>query len=292
MNGVINFLKPPGMSSNGAVVYLRRLLSAKTGHAGTLDPLACGVLPICVGKATRISSYLMGGQKEYIAEVTFGISTDTGDSEGAVMARSSAPLPVEDAVRHALDAFSGRITQETPAYSAVKQNGVKRYKLARRGAALLPQMREVEILETEYLGQTSEAAHRLRVVCGKGTYIRTLCTDMGQALGLPAYMSFLVRTKCAGLRIEDSYTAEELKEESDLTRALLPISSFLSGLPRIDADDSDRRRLCCGAPVDYSGGPFDEACIYAGGELLGIGYARDGAMNISRLLVDNTYADH
>ena len=285
MNGVINFLKPPGMSSNGAVVYLRHLLGAKTGHAGTLDPGACGVLPICVGKATRISSYLMSGNKEYIAEVTFGVSTDTGDSYGRITAQSSAPLPKQQQICTALQGFIGCITQQTPAYSAVKQDGVKRYQRARLGLELKPKLREIEVFEAEYLGQTSEKAHRIRIVCGKGTYIRTLCEDLGQSLGLPAYMSFLVRTRCADLGIETAFTADELTAAS-LDNALLPMDDFLTMLPRIDTDIGKRRPLCCGGTVAYTGAFCEAARLYADGELLGIGYARDGLIKISTLLVD------
>ncbi len=286
MNGVINFLKPPGMSSGGAVVFLRHLLNAKTGHAGTLDPGACGVLPICVGKATRISAYLMGSKKEYIAEITFGASTDTGDSYGKIITKSNEQPPQPTQVEEALKRFSGSVTQLTPAYSAAKQNGVKRYQLARRGVALEPKPREIEIFETEYLGATSMNSHRVRVVCGKGTYIRTLCEDIGQALGLPSYMSFLARTYCAGMRIEDAYTADELQVNGAAQSALLPLDGLLTMLPRIEAETDQRRLLCCGAAVGYDGGQMETARIYAGGKLLGIGSAGNGVMKISTLLVD------
>ena len=286
MNGVINFLKPPGMSSNGAVVFLRHLLNAKTGHAGTLDPGACGVLPICVGKATRISAYLMGGQKEYIAEITFGASTDTGDSYGKIIARSDSNPPTSEQIEEILSGFTGRITQLTPAYSAAKQNGVKRYQLARRGAELDPKPREIEIFEAEYLGQTSKISHRIRVVCGKGTYIRTLCEDIGNALGIPAYMSFLARTRCAGLSIDEAFTADELTQPGAAEKALLPIHGLLDMLPRADADQQARRPLCCGVAVEYEGEPMEPVRIFAGGELLGIGCAGNGVMKISTLLVD------
>lgn len=286
MNGVINFLKPPGMSSGGAVVFLRHLLKEKTGHAGTLDPGACGVLPICVGKATRISSFLMGGKKEYIAEITFGALTDTGDSYGKITEKSDSAPPTSVQVAESLNQFSGRITQLTPAYSAAKQNGVKRYELARRGAELQPKPREIEIFETEYLGQTSLISHRVRIVCGKGTYIRTLCEDIGKILGQTAYMSFLARTRCAGLGIEAAYTADELQEAGVLEKALLPADSFLDMLPRIDAAPEQRRRLICGAPVDCVGTSSELARIYVQEEFLGLGSACDGVMKISTLMVD------
>ena len=286
MNGIINFLKPPGMSSNGAVVFLKHELREKTGHAGTLDPGACGVLPILVGKATRISAHMMVGKKEYIAGITFGASTDTGDSYGAITARSDKQPPEPEQIKDVLSQFTGVVTQLTPAYSAAKQDGVKRYQLARRGAVLEEKPREIEIFETEYLGAESAYTHRIRVVCGKGTYIRTLCEDIGRALGLPAYMSFLARTRCAGLYIEDAWTADALKEAGTITDALLPLEGFLTGLPRADADESVRRLLVCGAPVEYAGVAMETGRVYAGGELLGLGRAEGDMLKISTLLVD------
>jgi len=288
MNGIINFLKPPGMSSNGAVVFLRGLLRVKkTGHAGTLDPGACGVLPICVGKATRISSYMMGGSKEYIAEVTFGKSTDTGDSYGSVTQVSQVALPKVQDVQSALDAFSGLITQQTPAYSAVKHEGRKLYELARRGIEIAPKHREIMIHEAAYLRQTRDDAHLLRIVCGKGTYIRQLCEDIGQSLGISAYMSFLVRTKCAGLNLDQAYTADELKEmQGQIQNVLLPMDGFLSALPRIDADIRHYHPLINGNNVNEPGEDIDKVCIYVQDRLLGIGQRSSGQLKISTLLVE------
>jgi tRNA pseudouridine55 synthase len=153
MDGVLNFLKPPGMTSNAAVVLLRKLTGIqKIGHAGTLDPGACGVLPICVGKATRISDYMMRAKKEYIAEVVFGKRTDTGDSYGTVIQTSGQAPPEEEDVIRTLQKLSGCLTQQTPAYSAVRAGGKKRYELARRGEAVPPHTRQIEIYESEYLG--------------------------------------------------------------------------------------------------------------------------------------------
>lgn len=288
MNGVINFLKPPGMSSNGAVVFLRGLTGVKkTGHAGTLDPGACGVLPICVGKATRISSYMMGGSKEYIAEVAFGKCTDTGDSYGKVISQSDAFLPDEETVKAALKHFVGSITQQTPAYSAVKHEGAKLYQLARRGIAVAPKMREIEIHEAEYLKQTRDDAHLLRIVCGKGTYVRQLCEDIGHSLGLPAYMSFLVRTRCAGLDISAAYTADELKNMGEgIKDVLLPMDNFLKRLPEIHASEESGTLLINGGEADNAGEDTDEARVYLQGRFLGIGRRLDGRLKINVLLVD------
>ena len=289
MNGVINFLKPPGMSSNGAVIFLRGVLGVKkTGHAGTLDPGACGVLPICVGKATRISSYMMGGQKEYIAEVCFGKATDTGDSYGNITAISNAPLPDEAAIKAALEGFVGQFTQRTPAYSAVKHEGQKLYKLARKGVEIPAKMRDIVVYEVEYLRKTRADAHLLRFVCGKGTYIRTLCEDLGRALGTVSYMSLLVRSRCAGLDIADAHTADELKALTGSFKSLLlPSDSFLGSLERIDVPEKCRRALLNGASVSYKHNDVEQARVYLNGSFLGIGNIKDELLKISTLLVDN-----
>lgn len=286
MDGVINFLKPPGMSSNAVVVLLRKLLNIqKIGHAGTLDPGACGVLPICVGKATRISAYMMDEKKEYVAEVTFGKCTDTGDSYGNVTQVLQAEPPSDEDVKCVLAGFTGCITQQTPAYSAVKVNGQKRYDLARKGKELPEQYRQVQIYEIEYMGRTGPDAHRFRVMCGKGTYIRTLCEDIGKALGQYAYMSFLARTRCAGLSIADAVTADELQSKV-AEDALLSMEPFLAKLPRVDALPAQRERLFHGVSVPADMPDMEKVCIYAGGELLGIGGVQQGMAKINTRLVD------
>lgn len=284
MNGVINFLKPPGMSSNGAVVFLRGLTGCKTGHAGTLDPGACGVLPVCVGKATKISSHLMGHKKEYIAELTFGAQTDTADSYGKVSGRTDKiPMNIEDV----LGSFIGNIQQKTPDYSAVKQNGKKLYQLARSGKEIKPVMRNVDIHDVEYLGSTGEASHLLRVSCGKGTYIRTLCEDIAKSLGSLGYMSFLARTKSAGLSIENSVTIDELKSMgSRIEGIVIPIDNFLGDLQRIDIEKEQWNVLYNGGAVNASSGNIEEAAVYCGGKLLGIGRAVDNSIRITTRLVD------
>lgn len=288
MNGVINFLKPPGMSSNGAVVFLRGLLGVKkTGHAGTLDPGACGVLPICVGKATKISSYLMGSKKEYVAEITFGKSTDTGDSYGKIIQETFKDLPNEAEVKKALIGFCGEIEQQTPAYSAVKHNGKKLYQLARQGITIESKKRDVVIYELEYINQIRPDAHLIRVVCGKGTYIRALCEDIGKSLNIPAYMSFLIRTKCSGLDVGDSYTADELKALGEKVKnVLLPMDMFLASMPSAMAKRQQRDILLNGGSVHCAGEDSNPVRIYIEDELLGIGSREDNMLKITTLLVD------
>ena len=286
MDGVINFLKPPGMSSNAVVVFLRKLLNVqKVGHTGTLDPGACGVLPICVGKATRISAYMMDDKKEYIAEVKFGKCTDTGDSYGKMTQESHVAMPSDDEVMCATRSFTGDITQQTPAYSAVKVGGRKRYDLARRGETLPELYRSVHIYDIECMGRTGPDSHRIRVMCGKGTYIRTLCEDIGKALGQCAYMSFLARTMCAGLSIADAVTAEEL-QSGNAEDMLLPMEPFLTKLARVDAPAEQRDRLFHGVSVSIDMPDIETACIFADGELMGIGSVLQGMAKINTRLVD------
>ncbi|MGI5850442.1 MAG: tRNA pseudouridine(55) synthase TruB [Christensenellales bacterium] len=288
MNGIVNFLKPPGMSSNGAVMFFRKLLGGvKTGHAGTLDPGACGVLPLCVGKATKISAYLMGGEKEYIAEITFGKTTDTGDSYGRITGMIDADFPDVDDIMQALSQFCGRIFQQTPAYSAAKHEGKKMYELARKGIEIPRKDREVFIRDIKYLTRTKPNAHLIRVVCGKGTYIRTLCEDIGKSLGSLAYMSFLVRTRCAGLNIADAYTANELAcSKDDIIKAVLPMDMFLDSIPQADVNKSYRSVLFNGGRVVYHGQDSDAIRVYAENEFIGIGCVKNSQLKITTLLAD------
>lgn len=212
MNGIINVLKPPGMSSSGVVVYLRRVLGEKRiGHTGTLDPGAAGVLPICVGRSTRLSEYIMDHDKTYLAEVRFGVATDTLDTYGTVTRRQDCQISRE-ALERVIPAFVGEILQTPPAYSAVKIGGQRAYALARKGVIVQKPPRKVCVRRLEILHQTGENRFMVRVVCSKGTYIRTLIADMGEALGVPAVMSFLLRESSGGYALADAYTLDELAE--------------------------------------------------------------------------------
>lgn len=286
MNGVINFLKPPAMSSNGAVLFLRGLLGIKrVGHAGTLDPGACGVLAVCVGKATRISSYIADCKKEYVAEVSFGKSTDTGDSYGEIIRTSDMALPEIENVKEALSGFCGKTVQKVPAYSAVKHEGKKLYMLARAGKEIPEKKREIEIFSAQHIMQTARNSHLIKIVCAKGTYIRVFCEDLGEKLGLPAYMSLLVRTKCAGLDISQAYTADELKQQ-DCAKAINCTEQFLTLFPRVSLDKTNRSKLVNGAQVAAKCDDIDKARLYAQDEFIGLGYVRGGVAKITTLLVD------
>ena len=212
-NGVINVLKPSGLTSSDVVVRLKRILGQKkVGHTGTLDPGAAGVLPIVAGKATKISDYIMGGEKVYLAEVTFGAATDTLDSYGQVLHRSERqPNVDEHTLLEATKAFIGKQWQQPPMYSAIKLNGQKMYELARKGQQIDIPKREVEIYDIELVNRTGAYSYLLKIHCSKGTYVRTLISEIGQHLGELSYTSFLMRAQTGNFYVQDSWTLEEIE---------------------------------------------------------------------------------
>jgi tRNA pseudouridine55 synthase len=236
MHGVLNFLKPPGMTSHDAVAFVRRVASTKrVGHTGTLDPAAAGVLPICIGQATRLVEYLQEGTKEYIAEVTFGYETDTLDAMGETVSAGDASGVTLELLRVALDPFHGVIQQTPPLYSAIKQGGKKLYELARAGveeSAVEITSREVTISQlhvTRFVAgdaSTQQARAILHIECSGGTYIRSLVRDIGRSLSCGATMTFLVRTRNGFFSIDDAHTAESIS--NNYSAAMLPITDALS----------------------------------------------------------------
>ncbi|MDD7678815.1 MAG: tRNA pseudouridine(55) synthase TruB [Anaerovibrio sp.] len=233
MDGFVNFLKPPGMTSHDAVGYARRQLGEKkVGHAGTLDPGAAGVLPIAVGRATRLIEYMDSVEKAYRAELVFGFATDSGDDSGSVVERAeSFAMPEREQLLEAFHAFTGTITQVPPAHSAIKINGRRACDLLREGRQVEIPSRQVQIHSLELL-QVGKNHISFDVVCSKGTYIRSLCTDLGAHLGVPATMSFLVRRAVGSFALEEAVTAEQLAELKE--GALLPMDGCLGHLPRYD----------------------------------------------------------
>lgn len=215
MDGFINVLKPTGLSSHDVVNIVRRIFRQKrVGHAGTLDPAAAGILPVALGRAARLIAYMEGADKSYRAEIAFGYATDTGDVYGEIIESVPHPvLPSEEVLRRTLGRFVGEVTQIPPAYSAIKVGGQRAYDLARQGAVVEIPARTVVIHRLE-LADIDFARRRILVDvdCAKGTYIRALCTDIGAALGLPATMRFLLRTRVGGFAVADAHTIEELEE--------------------------------------------------------------------------------
>ncbi len=293
MNGILNVLKPPGMTSFDVVNHLRGILKTrKIGHTGTLDPGAAGVLPVCVGKATGAIEYLVEKDKTYRAELTLGITTDTQDSSGNVLEVKNADVS-EESIREVVLSFRGKITQVPPMYSAIKVGGVKLYELARKGITVERPPRQVEIYSIEVLDIDGPKV-LLDVKCSKGTYIRTLCADIGDRLGCGAHMSFLVRTRSGPFDINDACMLEDIKisaEQGRLGEMLRSVDCVFDGMPALQLGEKDARRIVNGAMIETGGRdikPGTKFRLYLGsGEFLALGEAvrRDGRMKIKPLKV-------
>lgn len=211
-DGFINVLKPPGMTSHDVVSYIRRIYGEKkVGHTGTLDPGAAGVLPVAVGKATRLIEYIADADKSYRVELTFGYETDSGDDAGSLVRAEPVVMPDHKLIEHTLKGFAGENLQIPPMHSAIKVNGKKLYDMARKGITIDVPPRKVQIYGV-FLLLVKAPSLLFDVNCSKGTYIRSLCADIGKVLRLPCTMSFLVRTRSGGFSLSDSATLEEIKE--------------------------------------------------------------------------------
>lgn len=252
MNGLINLLKPPGMSSAQAVSFVKRTLGCKVGHAGTLDPEAAGVLPLMIGRATKLFDYITEDHKVYLAEIAFGYATDTEDAQGNIVGESSH-LPDEGEIRRALADFAGAVMQRPPAFSALKQGGERLYALARRGNEVELSARPVFIEKIEYLGRSDQAGCYIRVHCGKGTYIRSLCRDIGERVGSKAHMRFLLRERVGAFVIGSAVTPEEVAEQAGnglhQPECLLSPDLFLQHLSAVYIPVSLAKKVMNGVPV-------------------------------------------
>lgn len=283
MNGIINLLKPPAMSSGQAVGAIRKTLGIrKVGHTGTLDPGAAGVLPVCVGRATKIADYIMQGDKEYIAEMTVGCATDTLDSYGMIVERSAKSIQRTE-LEVILSNFTGEILQTPPAYSALKQNGIPLYKLARQGNMVQKPPRQVQIHEIEILDGEKDC-FLIRIRCSKGTYIRSLIADIARAAGGLAYTSLLIRTQTGGFSLEKAVTLNELDE-----KALIPMEEALTFLERLELNSYLFDIVRTGSPVDIAKANIDvckgtDYAVYCDGSLIGIGRRVDAYLKIVTML--------
>lgn len=287
MNGTINVNKPVGFTSHDVVAKLRGILSTKRiGHTGTLDPDATGVLPICVGTATKAAEFLTAEQKEYVAEVTLGAETDTQDASGTVL-RFTAVHVTEEDVSAAVRQFVGEIAQTPPMYSAIKQDGKRLYELAREGKTVERKPRIVTI--DAIVIESFDLEHKkfsMRVRCSKGTYIRTLCQDIGERLGCFAHMSALCRTRSGGFRIEDAYTLPEIEAmmAAGDTSFLTPVDRVFGTLPALYLSARKAQKMCNGVRVSTPG--MEEGCTYRvydeKGCFLTVSKAEDGVLKIKK----------
>lgn len=215
LNGIINIYKKKGYTSHDVVAKARGILrERKIGHTGTLDPEAEGVLPLCIGGATKAVPYLTDADKCYEAEVILGETTTTEDATGEILQRYEVNVTKEQ-VKEVISSFIGDYIQTPPMYSAIKVNGVRLYELARQGIVVERPSRQVKIYSCELIEWIDEKRFRIRVQCSKGTYIRTLCTDIGEALGCGAHMGYLLRTKVGAFTLNESLTLEELEAKKE-----------------------------------------------------------------------------
>lgn len=278
-DGVLLLDKPSGITSNAALSRAKRILGIKkAGHTGTLDPLASGLLTLCFGQATKVAGFLLDADKTYDALVRLGITTDSEDAEGEVLERHRVPALDDARVEAVLEKFRGSIEQVPPMHSALKHKGQRLYELARRGEAVERPPRPVVIHALELLERDEETL-RLRVGCSKGTYVRSLARDIGQALGCGAHLAGLRRTASAPFDVRDAVTLDALESlTQDQARALLaPADRALERLPAVELDDQQARRIMqgqrlAGLRASHSG----RVRIYAPAAFLGIG-EMDGA---------------
>ncbi len=258
LNGIINVYKPKGITSHDAVYRLRRILSIKKiGHTGTLDPGAEGVLPMCIGRATKVADMITAADKEYLAEVTLGSATDTQDAEGKVISSVNMEelrVTASDIEAEAAN-FYGDIMQIPPMYSAIKVGGKKLYELARQGVEIEREARRVHIdsIEVSNFLPSADKVHvfSMRVACSKGTYIRTLCHDLGERLGCHAHMSGLVRTKSGRFTVREAYTLDKIEDmykSGDLS-FFTPIDSVFTELEAITVPEKEAFKIMNGVRI-------------------------------------------
>lgn len=286
LDGIINVLKPPGMTSSDVVVYLRRLLRVKkVGHAGTLDPNAAGVLVVCIGKSTKIADYIMEAEKIYRGELVLGIKTDTLDADGQIIHESSS-LPDLLSIEKVFSQYQGKLMQHPPMYSARKHKGKRLYELARQGKKVEVSPREIEIYENKILNYAAPNRVFFEVACTKGTYIRSLARDIGESLGCGAYLSFLIRIKNGSFAIDNSYSLQEIKEAfltQGMDKMLMPMDRALSKFNAIELDAQVFSKAVNGNIMDVDSITSDIKGIdrgdllrvYCKGQFLGLGYIND-----------------
>jgi tRNA pseudouridine55 synthase len=289
MDIVVQFNKGYNTTSHDAVTAVKKLFKVrKAGHAGTLDPLATGVLLVCLNEATKITGYLSDLDKEYIVTAKLGESTDTYDSEGSITRRSTAALVItRNEVEKTLSGFTGEIEQTPPMFSAIKMNGRPLYELARKGIEVERKPRIVVVSSIEIM-EFKMPYLRMRVSCSKGTYIRSLCNDIGDALGAGAHVTELARTRIGDFTLENSAAIEELPQKSE---ALHSIDAALKHLHEIRLNSDEYIRARNGNPVSLKPdngrkgdqGPFFVRLKNPEGSIFGIGKVAANSIKIERL---------
>ena len=292
VDGVLLLDKPIGVSSNAALQQCKRLYrAAKAGHTGTLDPLASGLLPICFGEATKFAHMLLDADKTYVATIHLGVTTTTGDAEGSVVLER--PIAASQAeLESLLPRLVGRVVQRPPAYAALKYQGRKYYEYARAGIEIPRAEREIVIAELT-LDAWSPPEARLTVRCSKGTYVRVLAEDLGEALGCGAHLAALRRTATGGFELGAAVTLDALTTLADdaRDRRLLPADALVAALPRLDLAPSEAAGFRDGRAIAHTGLADGVYRTYAGGCFVGVAHAARGTVQ-PRRLVAAPAADH
>lgn len=278
-NGILVIDKPQNWTSHDVVAKLRGILHVKRiGHAGTLDPMATGVLPVFVGRATRAVEFAAEREKEYIAGLRLGVVTDTQDVTGTPLETNPVSVTREQ-VEAVLDRFRGPIQQIPPMYSAIKKDGKKLYELARRGQEVERQPRPITIYGLELMDQVSPTEFTLRVLCSKGTYVRTLCHDIGQALGCGGTLSSLRRTQSAGFTLDQAVTLEQVAGMEDPAASLLPVETYFAHYPALTlTSEGAVKKVRNGNPVTMEGADGTYRVYSRDGEFLALSKLEQGCL--------------
>lgn len=297
MSGILPVKKPAGFTSFDVIGKLRGVTKTrKIGHSGTLDPMATGVLPLFFGGATKCCDLLPNEDKRYVADVKFGIVTDTQDTTGRVLKESESHVSKAE-FEEVFRGFIGKQLQLPPMYSAVKVNGRPLYDLAREGKVVERAQKEIEVYDIKLLEFDEHAqTAKIEVSCGKGTFIRTLINDMGEKLGCGASMSALERTMAAGFEISECYTISEIEEmmkEGTFEEHLIPIEKLYEDLPKLILSDFDKRLYRSGVPLELRkrgwGGIFGNIAVFdESGMLLGISFMDEEANELKLRKMMNT----
>ncbi len=269
ISGWLNVNKPEGVTSNDAVMIIKRALGfPKIGHAGTLDPLASGILPIALGEATKLVQYMMEDDKVYVFTATWGEQRTTDDREGDVIATSPV-RPTPDHINAVLSEFIGTIQQKPPAFSAIKVDGKRAYDMARAGEEVDLAARPVHIYELELTESTPDTA-TFRCVCGKGTYVRSLARDIAEKLGTKAYVSRLIRENVGPFSLKNAISLDIFRENPDkdhLESNVLPVQTVLDDIPELAVNDSEAARLKNGQKLTFIARPDVERLVKAGHDI-------------------------
>lgn len=281
MDGILIINKPKGYTSHDIVNIVKKTLNtSKVGHAGTLDPNATGVLPILVGKATKISKYLIEHDKTYIAELALGEKSSTGDTEGEIIEKKEVPLLDEEQIKQVLKSFEGKQMQTPPIYSSIKINGKKAYEYARKGETIQLEPRPIEIMKISFIKFENNVL-KYEVQCSKGTYIRVLCEDIAERLGTVGLMKNLCRTRVNEFDIEDSCKIEQIAKEK-----IISIEKVCNIKPKIELDDKTKEKFLNGVKLKFNmeNGVYR---IYNKKIFLGLGVINNNILKRDVIIIDN-----